>query len=153
MDKEKTVDVLNELVEINNDRIAGYETAIKETEDADLIAMFSQFVRTSQSCKAELVSEVRKLGGTPEEGTRTDGKLYRAWMDLKAALTGKDRKAILDSCEYGEDVALDTYHHVLKNHLEDITAEQHTLIDAQHTLIKADHNRVKNLRDVLVDSE
>lgn len=30
-------------------------------------------------------------------------------MDVKAALTGKDRKAILNSCEYGEDIAKDSY--------------------------------------------
>jgi hypothetical protein len=33
--------------------------------------------------------------GTPEEGTRITGKFFRVWMDVKAALTNKDRKAIL----------------------------------------------------------
>jgi len=30
-------------------------------------------------------------------------------MNFKAALTGKDRKAILNLCEYGEGATVDTY--------------------------------------------
>ena len=35
---KETIEVLNDLIQINNDRIAGYEKAIKETksEDEDL---------------------------------------------------------------------------------------------------------------------
>ncbi|MFV5687901.1 ferritin-like domain-containing protein [Flavobacterium sp. ZT3R25] len=148
MDKEKSIDVLNTLIEINNDRIEGYETASEETEEQDLKTLFSQLMKTSQKCKMELVSEVREMGGTPVEGTRTTGKFFRVWMDVKAALTGKDRKAILNSCEFGEDVAVSTYAKILKNDIEDITPEQQDLLKAQYTLIKADHDKVKDLRDM-----
>ena len=104
MDNEKSIDVLNTLIEINNDRIEGYETASKETDEEDLRTLFSQLMQTSESCKKELVNEVLELGGTPVEGTKTTGKFFRAWMDVKAALTNKDREAILNSCEHGEDV-------------------------------------------------
>lgn len=148
MNNEKAIDVLNSLVEINNDRIEGYETASDETEDSDLKALFSHCTQTSQKCKADLVAEVRRLGGTPTEGTRTDGKFYRAWMDIKAALTGKNRKTILNSCEFGEDVAVDTYHNALKDNTAEITAEQQSMISQQYSLIKADHDKIKTLRDM-----
>lgn len=109
MEREKTIDVLNSLITINNDRIEGYETASEGTEEHDLKTLFARFISTSQKCKRELIMEVRTLGGEVAEGTKTSGKIYRIWMDVKAALTGKDRKAILDSCEYGEDEAQDTY--------------------------------------------
>jgi hypothetical protein len=32
MEKEKTIEVLNSLITISNDRIEGYETASKETD-------------------------------------------------------------------------------------------------------------------------
>ena len=150
MEKEKTIEVLNTLITINNDRIEGYETAAKETEEQDLKTLFAQFSSTSQKCKTELNNEVSKLGGTPSEGTKTTGKFFRAWMDVKATLTGKDRKAILNSCEYGEDVAKDTYEKALKNDAEYLSAEQQTMIKAQHTLLVADHNKVKSMRDDLV---
>lgn len=124
MENQKTIEVLNTLITINNDRIQGYETASKETKEQDLKKMFAQFTQTSQKCKQQLVAEVEKLRGEPAEGTKTSGKFFREWMDVKAALTGKDRKAILNSCEYGEDVAVDTYKKALKDNLSDITANQ-----------------------------
>ena len=114
--------------------------------------LFAQFSYTSQKCKQELSNEVTKLGGTPAEGTLTTGKFFRVWMDVKAALTGKDRKAILNSCEYGEDIAKETYKKVLENDLENLNAEQHSMIKAQHTLLVADHDKVKSLRNALVEA-
>jgi uncharacterized protein (TIGR02284 family) len=150
MENQKTIEVLNTLITINNDRIEGYETAAKESEEQDFKTLFAQFSATSLKCKTELEIEVSKLGGIPAEGTMVSGKFFRVWMDVKAALTGKDRKAILDSCEYGEDIAKDTYAKALKNDAEHLSAEQQTMIKAQHTLLIADHDKVKSMRDALV---
>ena len=150
MENEKTIEVLNTLITINNDRIEGYETAAKETEEQDLKTLFAMFSSTSEKCKRELVAEVSKLGGTPAEGTKTTGKFFRVWMDVKAALTGKDHKAILNSCEYGEDVAKGTYEKALKNDAENLSAEQQAMIKAQHTLLVADHDKVKSMRDLVI---
>ena len=58
MENDNAIDVLNSLIVINNDRIAGYQRAMDETEEGDLESLFSQFINTSQKCKEELVSEV-----------------------------------------------------------------------------------------------
>ena len=152
MEDKKSIDVLNKLIEINNDRIEGYETASKETEETELKTLFAQLAQTSQECKAELINEVIQLGGDPVEGTKTSGKFFRAWMDVKSAITGKDRKAILNSCEYGEDVAVNTYKKVLENNTEDLTEDQLAMVEKQHDMIKADHDLVKSLRDSLVET-
>ncbi len=149
METQKKIEVLNTLITINNDRIEGYDTASKETEEQDLKTLFAQLSSTSQKCNRELNEEVNKLGGTPAEGTLTSGKFFRTWMDVKAAITGKDRKAILESCEYGEDVARNTYQNALENDLENLNPEQQTMINAQHSLLKADHDKVKSMRDAL----
>lgn len=151
MEKEKAIEVLNSLITINNDRIEGYEKASKETEEVDLKALFAQFISTSKNCKQELAREVSTLGGEVAEDATVSGKFFRIWMDVKAALTGKDRKAILNSCEYGEDEALDTYEKALANDLEYLSADQKSMIYTQKALLKGDHNRVKALRDALVD--
>ena len=150
MENEKTIAVLNTLITINNDRIEGYETASKETEEQDLKTFFAHLTATSQKCKQELLDEVSKLGGTAAEGTLTIGKFFRVWMDVKAALTGKDRKAILNSCEYGEDQAKGTYEKALENDKENLSLEQQTMIKAQHALLKADHDKVKSMRDLVM---
>ncbi|MFM2230428.1 MAG: hypothetical protein RL607_1686 [Bacteroidota bacterium] len=151
MDNEKTIAVLNTLITINNDRIEGYETAAKETEEQDLKTFFSGLKQTSENCNKELSQEVVRLGGTASDGTKASGKFFRVWMDVKAALTGKDRKAILDSCEYGEDVAKDTYKDALENDLEHLSDEQQTMIKEQHALLVADHDKVTMMRDLVLD--
>lgn len=153
MENQKSIDALNTLIEINNDRIEGYEKASKETEEADLKTLFSQLAQTSHECNEELVSEVEDLDGTPAEGTKVSGKFFRVWMDVKAALTGRDRKAILNSCEYGEDVAVNTYKKVLENDAKELTKDQIAMVEEQYELIKADHDTVKSLRDSLVEAD
>ncbi|MFE3847796.1 PA2169 family four-helix-bundle protein [Flavobacterium sp. LB3P45] len=148
MDTEKSIAILNSLIQINNDRIEGYETASKEADETDLKTLFSHFTETSLKCKADLVTEVKRLGGKPTEGTTASGKLFRVWMDIKSAITGRDRKAIVNSCEYGEDVAVQTYDDAL-SHSEDLTPEQLMMIKEQHSVLKANHDKIKNLRDLM----
>ena len=142
---KEVIDSLNNLIQINNDRIQGYLTASKETEEQDLKTTFSNLMQTSQECRRQLTEEVVKLGGTPIEGTTVSGKLYRAWMDVKAAVTSKDRKAILNSCEFGEDIAVKTYEVELDANT--LNSELGHLVRDQHHKIKSGHDLIKQMRD------
>jgi uncharacterized protein (TIGR02284 family) len=143
---QEIVDCLNNLVQINNDRIQGYLTASQETDQDDLKSVFSEMMTTSQECRRELVQEITKLGGTPIEGTTVSGKLYRVWMDIKAALTSKERKAILNSCEFGEDAAVKTYQTEIDSDALNGT-EYLLIVKEQFSKIKAGHDKIKQLRD------
>lgn len=149
MEIAKTIEALNTLIVINNDRIEGYKTATAEAKETDLKTLFSNLTQTSIDCKKELMAEVIRLGGTPDEGTRISGKFFRAWMDIKAALSTNDRKTILESCEFGEDAALHTYKKVLiQDHPNTNNIEQ-DMLNKQYALLKADHDKVKKLRDLV----
>jgi len=145
METDKTINVLNKLVGINNDRIEGYQTASGETDEPDLKALFLQFSLISEKCKQELSSEIFRLGGTPTEETKISGKIYRTWMDIKSSVTGNDRISLLNSCEFGEEHAVETYEEVLKDDLEYLSEEQITMVSSQFALIKADHTRLKSI--------
>ncbi len=149
METEKSIAVLNELIQINNDRIEGYRTASEETEESDLKSFFSELKSTSTNNNSKLRAEVSRLGGTPTEDTKLTGKFFRVWMDVKAAITGKNRKLILDSCEFGEDVAKKTYADALKDHTENLTPEQQSMLREQHRALIADHDKVKNMRNAV----
>lgn len=73
-------------------------------------------------------------------------------MDVKPANTNRDRKAILNSCEYGEDDALEAYNSVLTNQIDFLTIEQHKMIYKQNVLLKEDHNNLQELRDTQVEN-
>jgi uncharacterized protein (TIGR02284 family) len=150
MEKEKTIDALNTLVEINNDRIEGYKKASENTDERDLKDLFSNFIKTSRNCRHELVSEINKLGGKATDETNTSGKFFRAWMDFKSSLTGRDRKAILNSCEYGEKHADRTYQNVLDDESEHLNREQFATIKAQHKLLNTDYSKIKTMQNALV---
>lgn len=142
---KKTIASINELIIINHDRIEGYERAAKETDDAQLKTIFTQMADESRKFKNELVREVVNQGGSPAEGTTTSGKVFRAWMDIKAALTGKDRKAIIASCEFGEDAALETYEDVLKS--DELLLECRGIIIRQKNSLELSHSQIKQMRD------
>ncbi|MCE3294590.1 MAG: hypothetical protein K0R65_304 [Crocinitomicaceae bacterium] len=147
---EKHIDVLNALIEINNDRIEGYERASKETEETDLRQLFAQMIQTSLKCKTELTNEVLKGGGKPLEGTTTSGKFFRAWMDVKAALTWQDRKTILSSCEFGEIAAMEMYEKTLHSD-NDLSEEHRSMISNQLSFIRADQDKIKRLLDTTIE--
>jgi len=145
---DKLVEVLNDLIEINNDRVNGYEKASEETKDkdVDLQATFNKMADDSRKYAAELTQEVRRLGGDPDSGTTYSGKLYRVWMDVKALFTGKDRQAILENCEFGEDAAQKAYKAALASDAE-MSAETRQLITDQQAALKTAHDLIKKYRD------
>jgi len=140
-------ETLNDLIQINNDRIAGYEKAIAELspEDSDLKALFVKMVGESHKIKLDLATAVQGTGTELETGTTTSGKIYRAWMDVKAVFTGHDRKTILNNCEAGEDAAQRAYKSALEE--EGLSADTRTLITAQKVQLRASHDEIKALRD------
>ena len=146
--------ILNDLVLINNDRIAGYEKALEElksankTENSDLVMLFEAMIDESREFRNALGKEVQVLGEDMAEGTMTSGKIYRAWMDVKALFSGKDRHAILEACEGGEDAAQKAYKHALEQ--EDLPAFLRMLISDQKALLKESHDEIKSLRDVII---
>ena len=146
---EKLSEVLNDLIAINNDRIEGYEKAADETKDidVDLQAVFHKMADESRKYKAELSGEVSRLGANPETGTTGLGKIYRTWMDIKTAFTGKDRQSVLNSCEYGEDAAQKAYREALASDAE-IDAETRQLITSQQASLKESHDLIKKYRDM-----
>jgi uncharacterized protein (TIGR02284 family) len=149
MENEKVTGILNDLVRINHDRVVGYEKAIDELkdEDADLKTLFTRYITESRQYAQELSSEVTRLGEDPADGTTNSGKVYRVWMDLKAAISGKDRQTILNNCEFGEDAAQKAYDMALNSDTE-LEPSLRDLIVRQKASLKAGHDEVKRLRDM-----
>ena len=148
IENEKTVEILNDLIEINNDRITGYDKAIKEStgENADLKELFEHMIRESHECKMALSTEVLVLKGETAEGTTNSGKIYRVWMDVKATFSGHDRHSILANCEKGEDAAQAAYKTALNE--KDFPMYLHEMIAEQQAKLKLSHDKIKMLRDM-----
>jgi len=145
--KEKTDTAVKDIIVINNDRSQGYKTAAEETKDTDLKSLFNRLSEQSKGFAEELKSFVTDADKIPKpDETKNTGKLYRVWMDVKAAITANNRKAILSSCEYGEDQAKKTYDDVLKDS-GDISSKVLDVIKKQREELQKSHDEVKALRD------
>lgn len=145
---ETTIEILNDLVKINNDRIEGYQRAIKESNDldVDLKAVFEGMISESETYKQELMSKGRELDGKElDDDSTTSGKIYRAWMDVKATFSGNTRKAILESCEFGEDAWRRAYESAINQ--TDIPAPIRELISRQYDHEQQSHQLIKKYRD------
>jgi uncharacterized protein (TIGR02284 family) len=144
----EATEVLNDLIKINYDRIEGYRKAAEESKEYDisLHPVFQRMADESRRHVSELTQLVRGMGAEVESGSTAMGKIYRAWMDVKAAFTGSDRKAILASCEYGEDQAQRAYEEALESDAE-ISAETRQLIMSQKQALKVHHDEIKRMRD------
>lgn len=147
-DLTKTREVVNDLIRINNDRIEGYEKAIKELPEgnADLKNLFSGFISQSRELKSELQTYSGPLDEDAGNETTTAGKVYRGWMGVKQTFAMDDRKAVLESCEFGEDAAQKAYSDA---EMEDqVSAAVKAMIMQQKRELRRSHDEVKKLRDL-----
>ena len=148
--KESNIETLNDLIRINNDRVVGYTKAIEELkeEDADLRHVFQSFILSSKRNINELTDLVLKYSGEPAEDSTAAGKIYHAWMDVKATFTGHDVQSILNACEYGEDAAQRSYKLAIEDNSK-ISTDVFELIKEQKESLKKEHDAVKEHRDAL----
>ena len=147
--QDDIIQVLNDLLKINNDRVEGYEKAIEEVFEFDLKTIFRGMAEESRKNSSALTREIIRLGGAADiNQTTASGKIYRVWMDVKSSLTGNDRHSTLSLCEYGEDAAQAAYKEALRN--KELTSPLRELILDQQISLKEAHDTIKRYRDTEV---
>ena len=144
---QKTTDLLNDLIEINNDRVAGFEKVLADItdENADVKQLFQEYSSQSREFSQQLTAIVASNNEEVETGNSVSGTLHRAWIDVKALFGGSDRKSILAEAERGEDAIKKAYQTTLAD--GELSAEAYQTVSAQATEINAAHDRIKALRD------
>jgi len=111
----------------------------------DLKSLFDVMIVESQQIKSDLTHEVQVLSGDAEKGTTEMGKIYRAWMSVKAVFTGNDRHSILSNCEYGEDAAQKAYQKALET--DKLPGFLREMLIKQQEILRDSHDEIRELRD------
>ena len=148
MEKAKEViEILNDLVMINNDRINGYHHAIKELKsaDADLKSVFDLMIVKSQQMKSDLAHEIQVLHGDVEQGSTEMGKIYRAWLEVKAVFTGEGRQVVLSNCAAGEDATQRAYKKAMET--ERLPVFLRELLASQQATLRHSQDEIHELRN------
>ncbi|WP_019943697.1 PA2169 family four-helix-bundle protein [Dyadobacter beijingensis] len=143
---EKTTGIIEDLIEINNDRVAGFEKAIEDINDEniDLKTLFEGYAQQSRKNVQELAAIA---GSAPhlEDDKSVSGALHRVWIDVKSLFGGSDRASILSEAERGEDAIKKAYHDALADNQLPFDAVE--IVNRQSQDINAAHDRIKALRD------
>ena len=150
MSNEKTLSVLNDLIETCKDGQHGFRTAAEDAKDAELARVFTEFSNQRTTFIGELQDRVRSLGGDAEKSGSVTGSLHRGWIDLKSAMASNEPHAVLAECERGEDAAVRAYRQSLDENLDPVSRG---IISRQYASVQAAHDRVKQLRDSLAYSK
>jgi uncharacterized protein (TIGR02284 family) len=149
MDKRhEIIEILNDLVRVNNDRIESYKNAVKaiDDEDPEMRTLFERMIAQSMLLKSDLSEEIEVMHGDMATGTTGSGKIYRLWSDLKTAFTGNDPNTILESCEFGEDATYRAYGAALEAPV--IPDFIHETLQHQQIIIRESQDKLKALRNV-----
>jgi len=144
--KEKSVALLNELIKVNNDRIAGFAHAATELGDSDydLKINFKNFKEQSREYVHELSRAIDMMGGEPETGTTSGGDLYGLWLYIKPLFNRLNRENILEACERGEEAIKKAYNDVLTKEGY-LSADLKQLVSKQRQGIISAEDKIKSL--------
>lgn len=144
MENIEVIETLNELAEISRDGEQGFLAAAEDVQDPKLKTMFrSAAARCAEGAK-ELEAKIVGLGGEPSQGGSVTGTVHRAWTNLKAVVTGRSERAVLEEVERGEDAAKEAYEHAIA---QPVPPEIRSIIQRQYQGVKENHDRVRSLRD------
>ncbi len=143
---ENATGVINELIEINNDRVAGFEKVIADINDEniDLKTLFQGYAEQSRKNGQELAAFVGSVKEV-ETGNSVAGTLHRAWIDVKSLFGGSDRASILSEAERGEDAIKKAYKDALSS--SELPSNSIEIVSSQAQKINAAHDQIKALRD------
>ena len=84
------ISTLNTLIATTIDSVKGYEDAASNSEAGRFQEMFRQRASERQRVVEQLRDEVRRLGGNPEDDGSFMGATHQRFLDLKAAITGRN---------------------------------------------------------------
>ena len=138
--------VLTSLIETCADDQEGFLTAAENVKDAELKLLFSEIAMQRLQFAEELRGLAQGVGGKIEAGGTLAGAFHRAWMQLKAAVTGGEEHAILTACERSEESTLSRYREMLDR--QDLPADIQNVIRQQFVSIRPVQKCVRELRVV-----
>lgn len=145
---EKTIECLNGLIQTCVDGAEGYREAASALDaEPRLEGRFLQYAGERDEFAKRLATEVRALGGEPEDDGSFAGKLHRGWIDLKSAIASQEKEAIVSECERGEDAALKNYNEALETIRTPMAVRR--LVQAQKRKVREAHDHISALESVL----
>jgi len=140
----EAISTLNTLIATTIDSITGYEDSAQNIGNERFREIFRQRASERQQIVEQLRAEVRRLGGDPEDSGSFLGKAHQRFEDLKAAITGRDEKSIINEVERAEDYLKGKWQAALQSN--SLRGESHDLVERCYQSIKSGHDQMSALK-------
>lgn len=128
------------------DSVNGYRDAAQNAEGTKFQELFRRNADERSRVAEELRAEIRRLGGNaPDDGSFL-GQTHQRFLDLKAAITGRDDQAIINEVERGEDYLKEKFEAALNGGLP---AESRSVVERAYQSVRQGHDQIRNLKQGL----
>ena len=144
MDNQDQISTLNTLITTLIDSVTGFEDAAANSEAGRFQQLFRERASERSRVVEDLRAEVRRLGGNPEDDGSLLGKTHQRFLDLKAAVTGHDEKAIINEVERGEDYLKEKFETALNG--DTLTGEARAAVERAYQSVRSGHDQVRDLK-------
>ncbi|HET7606109.1 MAG TPA: PA2169 family four-helix-bundle protein [Sphingomicrobium sp.] len=138
------ISTLNTLIATTIDSITGYENSAKDIESERFREIFRQRADERQQVVEQLRSEVRRLGGNPEDDGSFMGKTHQRFEDLKSAVTGGDDKSIINEVERGEDYLKEKFETALNS--DTLSGDSRSVVERCYQSVRQGHDQISQLK-------
>ncbi|MBC8042115.1 MAG: PA2169 family four-helix-bundle protein [Rhizobacter sp.] len=133
---------LNSLIETCRDGQLGYSSAADAIINPELKALFVSVASQRSAFISELQGQIRALGGDPSKSGTLVGAVHRGWIALKSAVASRNDDSILEECERGDNIAIETYNNVLSKSLPAAARE---IVQRQLGSIEQSYHKVQQM--------
>ena len=126
------------------DSVNGYKDAAENAEGTKFQELFRRNADERSRIVEELRAEISRLGGNaPDDGSFL-GATHQRFLDLKAAVTGRDDKAIINEVERGEDYLKEKFEAALN--ATDVAPETRSIIERAYQSVRQGHDQISSLK-------
>ncbi len=143
-DTSHDIRTLNSLIATTIDSVDGYTEAAKDSENSRFTQMFTSRAQERRQAASSLQAVVTQLGGNPEDDGTALAGAHRVFLDLKAAVTERDDKAIVNEVERGEDHIKAKFEDALRD--TELSAQTKTAIEGAWQSVKSGHDEMRDLK-------
>ena len=144
MENSEQTGILETLTTTLIDSVNGFEEAAKDTDNPRFEQVFRQHAQDRRQAVETLQTEIRRLGGdAPTDGSMM-GKTHQTWLDIKAAVTGRDDERIIKSVEAGEDYLKGKFETALES--GDLSGESRQAVERAYQSVRSGHDRMSSLK-------
>ena len=141
---------LNGLIATTIDSVEGYREAAEDAQNPRFKTMFMDRAAERREIVATLQTQVRSLGGDPEDDGTVLAGAHRMFMGLRDLVSGNDDVALIAEVERGEDHIKAKYENALTD--RDLSPSTASLIESCFKSVREGHDQMSNLNQGLTNS-